>query len=58
MKSILLLLMGCILSVSYTHLDVYKRQLYSSMGFQYRDTIQLFYDDTGLTDYMLYEYLL
>ena len=38
--------------------NIPAQKLYSSMGFQYRDTIQLFYEDTGLTDYMLYEYLL
>jgi len=30
-------------------------KLYISMGFAYIDTIQLFYEDTGLTDFLLYE---
>lgn len=30
----------------------------AGMGFQYRETIKLFYEDTGLTDFLLYEYVL
>lgn len=33
-------------------------QLYTHMGFQYVDTIQMYYDDTGWTDYRLYEFKL
>ena len=31
------------------------QKLYTSMGFVYIDTIQLFYEDTGLTYFLLYE---
>ena len=42
-------------------LDVLKgnlpaERLYTGMGFQYVDTLQMYYEDTGWTDYMLYEY--
>ncbi len=42
-------------------LDVLKgnlpaEKLYTSHGFRYVDTIQMFYEDTGWTDYELYEY--
>ena len=30
-------------------------KLYAKMGFAYIDKIQLFYEDTGLTDFLLYE---
>lgn len=33
-------------------------RLYTSVGFEYRDTIKLFYEDTGLTDFLLYEYVI
>lgn len=44
-------------------LDVLKgnlpaEKLYTKIGFQYIDTVQMFYEDTGLTEYMLYEYKL
>lgn len=44
-------------------LDVLKgnlpaERLYTGVGFQYIDTIQMYYADTGWTDYLLYEYLL
>lgn len=44
-------------------LDVLKgnlpaERLYTGIGFQHIDTIQMYYDDTGWTDYLLYEYLL
>ena len=32
--------------------------LYPAMGFRYMGTLQLYYEDTGLTDFWLYEYLL
>lgn len=34
------------------------QKLYIKMGFEYIDTLKLFYEDTGLTDYLLYEYVL
>lgn len=34
------------------------QKLYTKAGFQYRDTLKLFYEDTGLTDFLLYEYVL
>ena len=38
--------------------NIPAQKLYSDMGFNYMDTIQLFYEDTGSTDYLLYEYTL
>ena len=35
--------------------NIPAQKLYSGMGFVYIDTIKLFYEDTGLTDFMLYE---
>ncbi|MCL2508964.1 MAG: GNAT family N-acetyltransferase [Oscillospiraceae bacterium] len=32
--------------------------LYISAGFAYIGTVQIFYEDTGLTDFMLYEFVL
>ncbi|MEE8808566.1 MAG: GNAT family N-acetyltransferase [Lactimicrobium sp.] len=42
-------------------LDVLKgnvpaEKLYASAGFQYLETIRMFYPDTGMTEYELYEY--
>ncbi len=42
-------------------LDVLKgnlpaERLYASLGFQYLHTLKMFYEDTGWTDYELYEY--
>jgi len=34
------------------------QKLYTAMGFIYMNTIQLFYEDTGLTDFLLYELVL
>ncbi|MBM7636666.1 GNAT family N-acetyltransferase [Streptococcus saliviloxodontae] len=31
-------------------------KLYQRMGFQYKETVQMYYEDTGLTDFHLYEY--
>lgn len=31
-------------------------RLYPGLGFSYVDTIQMFYEDTGWTDFLLYEY--
>ena len=44
-------------------LDVLKgnaaaKQLYSGLGFQYLHTLPMFYEDTGWTDFELYEYRL
>ena len=44
-------------------LDVLKQnvpaaKLYLSMGFQYIDTVKMFYEDTGLADFQLYELIL
>lgn len=44
-------------------LDVLKgnipaEKLYTKLGFQYMDTLQMYYKDTGWTDYELYEYVL
>ena len=33
-------------------------KLYEKIGFQYRRTVQMFYEDTGWTDYLLYELVL
>lgn len=38
--------------------NIPAQRLYESMGFQYRGTLKLYYEDTGLTDYLLYEFLL
>lgn len=32
-------------------------KLYTKMGFAYCDTVKMFYEDTGWTDYELYEYI-
>lgn len=34
------------------------QRLYQVMGFHYIDTMKLFYEDTGLVDFLLYEYVL
>lgn len=34
------------------------QKLYPAVGYIYMDTIQLFYEDTGLTDFLLYELVL
>jgi len=34
------------------------QRLYPATGFSYIDTVKLFYEDTGLTDYLLYELVL
>lgn len=44
-------------------LDVLKgnvpaEKLYTGLGFRYMDTLQMYYEDTGWTDYELYEYAL
>ena len=37
------------------HGNLPAERLYTAAGFQYRGTVRLFYEDTGLTDYLLYE---
>jgi len=44
-------------------LDVLKKntpaaKLYTSMGFQYIDSVKIYYEDTGLADFLLYELIL
>lgn len=31
-------------------------KLYAGLGFQYRDTVTMFYEDTGWTEFLLFEY--
>lgn len=38
--------------------NVAAQKLYSSVGFQYKDTVEMFYEDTGATNFMLYELIL
>lgn len=38
--------------------NVPAMKLYESMSFVYKQTLQLFYEDTGLTDFLLYELIL
>ena len=50
-------------SIKTIRLDVLKKnipaaKLYTSMGFQYIDSVKIFYEDTGLTDFQLYEFVL
>ena len=40
------------------HTNLPAEKLYLSMGFQYIDTLKLFYEDTGLTDFKLFELVL
>lgn len=37
--------------------NVPAEKAYTKMGFAYRDTIRMFYEDTGWTDYRLFEYI-
>lgn len=37
--------------------NVSAQKFYLSLGFEYRGTVQLFYEDTGLTEFLLYEYV-
>lgn len=37
--------------------NIPAEQTYTKMGFSYRGTIKMFYEDTGWTDYRLFEYL-
>ena len=36
--------------------DLPVARLYAGMGFQYLHTLPMFYEDTGWTDYELFEY--
>lgn len=38
--------------------NVPAEKLYTGMGFQYIDVVSMFYEDTGWTDYKVYEYVL
>lgn len=38
--------------------NIPAEKLYVGIGFQYIDTIQMYYEDTGWTNYQLYEYVL
>ena len=33
-------------------------KLYESLGFKFIGEVELFYEDTGLTEFLLYEYLI
>lgn len=37
--------------------NVPAEKAYTKMGFQYLDTIQMFYEDTGWTDYKVFEFI-
>jgi len=50
-------------SLKAIRLDVLRKntpaaKLYTSMGFKYIDSVKIFYEDTGLTDFLLYEFVL
>lgn len=38
--------------------NVPAEKLYTGLGFKYMDTLKMYYEDTGLTDYELYEYVI
>ena len=38
--------------------NVAAEKLYAGIGFQHITTVQMFYEDTGWTDFLLYEYLI
>jgi len=40
------------------HKNIPAAKLYESAGFQHIDTIKMYYEDTGLTDFLLYELVL
>ena len=49
-------------SIKAIRLDVLEGNIpaekaYSKMGFKYLDTVQMFYEDTGWTNYRLFEYI-
>lgn len=37
--------------------NIPAERAYLKMGFQYLDTIQMFYEDTGWTNYKAFEYI-
>lgn len=44
-------------------IDVYAvneaaKKLYPSLGFEYVDQVELYYEDTGLADFLMYEYII
>ena len=50
-------------SIKAIRLDVLKKnipaaKLYTSMGFQYITSIKMYYEDTGLADFLIYELIL
>ena len=50
-------------SIKTIRLDVLKKnvpaaKLYTSMGFKFIDSVKIYYEDTGLTDFQLYEFVL
>ena len=40
------------------HRNLPAEKAYTKMGFQYLDTIQMFYEDTGWTEYKIYEFII
>lgn len=38
--------------------NIPAEKLYTGLGFRYIDTLKMYYEDTGWTDYKLYEYVL
>lgn len=38
--------------------NVSAQKFYLALGFEYRGTVQIYYEDTGLTEFLLYEYVL
>lgn len=37
--------------------NIPAKRLYESCGFEYRDKVTLFYEDTGVTDFEIYEFV-
>lgn len=38
--------------------NIPAEKAYTKLGFQYLDTLQMFYEDTGWTDYKIFEYII
>lgn len=38
--------------------NISAQRFYLSLGFEYRGTVTLFYEDTGMAEFLLYEYVL
>lgn len=38
--------------------NIPAEKLYTSIGFEYRDTVSMYYEDTGWTEFKLYEWIL